>query len=302
MQGKMQGKDLLLVLVVAGVAAAAGGVGAARLVASGTPAAETDTALLDRLDALARTLDDTNRTIGESRDEIAGLRGRLEVVEAGLHGRRSGVATASGRRRVDVTGEGAVDVLEESGPGEVRWFGSGEAKEQAEEAIRAGLQEALQGVKMQLGDGGAFRFSGAVAGEDGRLTMLGNLQKSLELRRLPEEERWQKAREEVGLTDLQVEGIQAALAERDKAIEESMVALRDENDGERRISVRRMDFGRTQEANAAYREKVDTLLNDQQKKAWHDNGYDNAFGKGAMGAATVISIGTVTQPAGDAGK
>jgi len=138
-----------------------------------------------------------------------------------------------------------------------------------------------------------------VIGEDGGLIggltdvngHLKGLTKSFELRRLPEEERWAKARDEVGLTRVQEDEIRAALAERDQAIEESMNVERDEDDGNTRISIRSMDFAKTSAANEAYRKRVDNTLNDNQKKSWRESGYDNAFGRGAMGSATVISIG-----------
>ena len=91
---------------------------------------------------------------------------------------------------------------------------------------------------------------------------------------------------------MQIDEIKAALEERDKAIDESMVIERDEDDGSSRISIRRMDFAKTREANEAYKSRVDNVLNDQQKESWKKEGYENAFGRGAMGTATVISLGT----------
>jgi hypothetical protein len=300
----MTGKELLLVLVGAATAAGAGGVAAATLM-NDAPAGDGDsTALLERLDKLGTSLDDTNEILAESRDEIGGLRTRIEAVELGMHGSRGAPTTTdSGRRRVGSMHLGSTRV-EEVGDGEEVEFASSFAG--TEEEMQAHMDKAMKALGEKLQTGGGSPRLGTLFSEDVRLegltSSLSGLTKSFELRRLPENERWDRAREEVGLTDMQVEEIQAAIEERDKAIDESMVIEREEEDGASRFSVRRMDLDKTREANEAYRKRVDNTLNDDQKKAWKDNGYENAFGRGAMGTATVISIGTMTHDSSGGGE
>lgn len=294
----MTGKELVLVLAGAAAAAGAGGMAAATLLKDAPADSGDASAVLERLDRLTASLDDTNALLEQSRDEIGGLRGRIDAVELGLRGVPAAPrASDSGRRRVDVARHGALDGEEVTGGATL-----GAQIEATEDEVHAELQEALGALKQRLVTAGGPQIGtvigpgGEVAGLSGALS---GLQRSFELRRLPEEERWSKAREEVGLNDVQVEEIKAALAERDTAIDASMVVERDETDGAQRISVRRMDFEKTREANEAYRRRVDNVLNDEQKKAWKEKGYENAFGRGAMGTATVISIGSISTGGGD---
>ena len=296
----MTRNELLLVLVGAATAAAAGGL-AATTIMNGAPAdSGAQTALLERLDKLNEGIADTNSILEANSREISGLRGRMEAVEAGLHPSRSNpLVTKSGRRHVSRSGSAAIEETGDGPPVDV-----GSSFEGAGDEMQAQMQEALKGLKMRLGDGSGAVQIGSIIGEDGRMAGLtgafAGLQRSFELRALPEAERWDKAREEVGLNDVQVDEIKAALEARDKTIDESMVIERDENDGKSRISVRRMDFAKTREANDAYKERIHNVLNDEQKKSWTEKGYENAFGRGAMGSATVISIGTMTNDANDA--
>ncbi len=124
---------------------------------------------------------------------------------------------------------------------------------------------------------------------------LGSLGKSLELRRLPAEERWQRARDEVGLNDTQVNEIQTALADRDAAMKEALIVDREEKTETGHFSVHRMDREKAAEANAAYRKRVDDVLNDEQKKSWKSGGFDSAFGNSSGGTTTIISIGSTNE-------
>jgi hypothetical protein len=296
----MTGKELLLVLAGTAAAAGAGGIGAAAIVADAPADTGPDTAVLEQLDKLQDSLDGTNRIMSESRDEIAGLKRRIDSVEHGLRGVKPARATSTGRARVDATRHAGA---ERTGHGEA---GSGAltfstSDDELQAVAGEQLKVALGKLKEQLSGGEGSPLIGSVMGADGEplqvATLRGRLvglQKGFELRRLPEEERWAKAREDVGLTNVQEDEIKSALAERDQAIEESMQIERDEENENGRISIRHMDFEKTRAANEAYRKRVDNTLNDEQKKSWRENGYDNAFGKGASGSATVISVGTFT--------
>ncbi len=301
----MNGKELLLVLAGTATAAAAGGIGAAAFVTEKPANGGADAAVLEQLEKLGASLDGTNEIMTASRDEIAGLKNRINAVESGLRGGRAARGKSTGRPRVDrsrgdSSSHAANSPMWETGTGEeVRLFTGSEG---LAEGAQIHLREALGKLAVRLGDlgGDEGAILGTMIGEDGEplsglLQASGQLRglfNSSALRRLPEAERWEKARDEIGLSNIQEDEIKSALAERDKAIEESMEIKRDESDGNTRISVRSMDFEKTRAANQAYRRRVDNTLNDDQRKSWSEKGYDNAFGKGSMGAATVFAIGT----------
>ncbi len=293
----MTGKELVLLLVGSAAAAGAGGVGAARLINDGPANDAGQSALLARLDELGASLEATNGILTESRDEIGALRGRMEAVELRLNGARAAaLTTASGRRHVAAPARRGATTLRSGEDGVLDLTTAGEG------GVPVQLEKALAGLAESLGEHAGGGMIGTMIEGGGSLRVLNGelggtlagLRRSFALRRLPEEERWEKAREDVGLNDVQIDEIRSALVERDAAIERAMVVARDESDGNAGISVRRLDFAKTREADQAYRKRVDNTLNDQQKKAWNDGGYDRAFGNSATGTATVISIGTIT--------
>ena len=310
----MNGKELLLVLAGTATAAAAGGIGAAALVTETPANGGSDAAVLEQLEKLGASLDGTNEIMTASRDEIVGLKNRINAVESGLRGGRAARGSSTGRRHVDLS---RGDTSSHVAPNSQLWEAeNGEAirlftgSEGLPENAQVHLREALGKLAVHLGDLGGDDASilGTTIGEDGE-PLSGLLQASGQfrglfnssaLRRLPEAERWEKARDEIGLSNIQEDEIKSALAERDKAIEESMEVERDESGRSTRISVRSMDLEKTRAANQAYRRRVDNTLNDDQRKNWSEKGYDNAFGQGSMGVATVISIGTsISTSSGD---
>ncbi len=298
----MTGKALILVLGTAGVALA-GGLGAAAIVQGGGAAPATDPALLARLDEIARSVESTRTSLDASRGELDALRDRVAQAESRLGveqhaapgGRRriqlpaddgdatETSATTARRIRLDGTSEWSSDgrVIELSGES----IDLNDALPQVEDAVRG----ALQGIVLDHGDDGlAATFIG-----DHALAGLGGLRKSFELRRLPEAERWQKARTDLGLNDTQVNELQAAVAERDQALKDALQLDRDETTGDTQLRVHRLDPSKAMEANAAYRRRVENTLNEDQRKSWRDDGFDSAFGNSSSGAA-VISIATTT--------
>ena len=80
----MNGKELLLVLAGTAVAAGAGGIAAATILADQPADTGTDTAVLEQLEKLQSSLDGTGEIMEKSREEIAGLKQRIDAVEYGL--------------------------------------------------------------------------------------------------------------------------------------------------------------------------------------------------------------------------
>ena len=144
-----------------------------------------------------------------------------------------------------------------------------------------------EGAKLKLMDGAVMELSSALQG----------LTAGLELRKLPEEERWEKAREDLGLTQNQIDEIRAATDARDEALEASMTVTHSEDGGGGRYTIKNLDPSKAKEANDAYRRRVENSLNEDQRTAWREKGYDRAFGKRGMGgfgaaSGSVITIST----------
>src|SRR5262245_17711650 len=206
----MTGKELVLAFVGAGLVGGGAGVAASLAMA---PKAETSSApsaeLLDRLKAIEGRLaeaktasDESRRTLLEVQDrvtkaEIQAAQGAMDSASGTgaaaaktFHGGRHGAKTeASGS-----AAQGAV----EFGGGELDGLG---------EAIALNLGDELGKLDVEMGDLGG---------------QLASLQNGFRLRALPEADRWQKAKDELGLTWNQVEDLKKAVTDRDAAMKDAM--------------------------------------------------------------------------------
>ena len=122
------------------------------------------------------------------------------------------------------------------------------------------------------------------------------MKKSAELRALPEEERWTKAREALGLSGGQEEELKAAIKERAEAMRAAVVV---ENKADNAspaagegLTVRMPDIEKIRDARTKYEERVNATLTPEQSKKWRDDGYEAALGvRGAMVASAVVVEG-----------
>ncbi len=308
----MTGKELILMMAGTAAVAGAGGVGAAALAKNDAGSAAPNEAVIARLDAVAKSIDETNDVLRDNREAVRRLGTRMESVEMGLG---SGHATrGEGRRRrhvadghvvrgastgVDIDIDSAVDtMMEGDAQTDIAWEGPhGEEMQKTLDEVMQKLGKQLE--SLDLGEGGKQIRLGPRIGfggdDSGALAAhLGGLQKAMELRQLPEADRWAKAREDVGLNSVQEDEIRSALDERDEALESALEIERSDDGEGGNLTLKRMDFGKAREANNRYRERVGKTLNDEQKKSWSEGGYDQAFGSGSMGGTTVISVSNVS--------
>ncbi|MHC4821795.1 MAG: hypothetical protein ACYTDX_08775, partial [Planctomycetota bacterium] len=209
----MTGKELGIIL--AGATIFGGTAGAAAVAISGgndpapAPVAMDTADLEERLARLERDLRTTTSERDELQSAVAGLRERLENTEAS-------VAKSVERGHFNTNESGmritnAEDMFRDSGA--TIELGEGEDVQQA---LQKGLRAALE----KLGkDGSDARFGFVVDGEgnpdataalSGMRDRIEGIRNSMSLRLLPEEERWDKAREDLGLNTYQENELKAA--------------------------------------------------------------------------------------------
>jgi len=136
-------------------------------------------------------------------------------------------------------------------------------------------------------DGDTIRLEGALSDR---------MKKSAELRALPEEERWSKAREALGLSGGQEEELKAAIKERAEAMRAAVVVENradNANPGAgEALTVRMPDMEKIRDARTKYEERVNATLTPEQSKKWRDEGYESALGvRGGMLASAVVVEG-----------
>ncbi|NUN52043.1 MAG: hypothetical protein HUU06_04530, partial [Planctomycetaceae bacterium] len=127
------------------------------------------------------------------------------------------------------------------------------------------------------------------------------LRKSGELRRLPEEERWAKAREALGLTGYQEEELKAAIRERSEAMREATKVVASESTAEdgsssRAVTIAMPDIGKMEEARKRYDDRVSQALNAEQRKSWREEGYEGALGGGGGASMSFVTTDVEVGP------
>ena len=275
----MNGKDLVIVMVVAGAAGAAAAFATTLVNPPALPTGDGDlTARLDRIEtALARAAEDRkaeNESVAKLNERITGL--QIDVNRA-----REESSAASGAE-ADAPG----GVAARPGRARPRILDGTDQKPVQIEGGTFTLGDPSGGVV--LGSRGEFT-TGALRGRFESLTQ------GMRLRALPEADRWKKAQDEVHLTDAQVEGLKRAVADRDAAIKEAMQVetTTDANGTMTGLTFRRMDPLKAAAANDDYQKKVTDTLDADQEKTWKEKGYDHAFGGGTGMTSVVISASSI---------
>jgi len=271
----MNGKDLAIALAGAALVGGAAGAAASLLLA---PKAETAQAavppdVLYRLKTTEDALAKTKTALEESRKAVNELSERVAASEIKSAKQAATAApVASGR---------TARIGRHAGPVEV---GKGETAEPEQlieglgDDVKVQLENAINGMGEQLG---------AVSGD------FAGLQSGLELRKLPEADRWQKAKDDLGLTWNQVEDLKKAVADRDTAMKDAVTTEKKTNASGGAVTIKRSDAGKAAHAEADYHDRVNATLDESQRKNWSSKGYDHAFGSspfGGTGATMVMSI------------
>lgn len=286
----MTGKELALTLVGAAVVG-----GAAGFAASYAPAPkEQAPALAPEVDARLKAADEelarTRAALAEAKKSLGELTERVTAAEIKA-ARQATDATAdtsvprTNGRRVRVA-DAKVPIAHGDAETALGDFQFGDAGG----AIAVELDKALDGLNGQLGD---------VAGQ------IGAFRAGLDLRKLPEADRWAKAKEDLGLSWNEVEDLKKAVADRDAAMKDAMTKETKTGPNGGTITIQRPDAGKLAHADADYHDKLNATLGAERKKAWQSKGYDHAFGSspfGGAGANVVMAIDVQTDKQGEAPK
>ena len=258
---------LVLALTIAGVL---GGMCGALLVQGMSPAPAPVGAPADASPA--------SRPPDEAREKtLADLRGRIEVLEANL----GNVAAESGRIRDELAAERKA---------------GGEAREKLA-TLEKDSAAAVHGAPDAISFGSrSVELGQAMPMLAGSGPMGERFRKTGELRALSVEDRWQKAREALGLTAYQEEELKAALKERDEANRDAMKVTTSEVKGadgssNQSLSFAIPDMEKIRESRKRYDDRVNQSLNAEQAKKWKDDGFEGALGAGPGGLfATAIRV------------
>jgi hypothetical protein len=288
----MTGKDLAITLVAAAVVGGAAGFAASYAPAPKEQAPALAPEVAERLKAADDELAKSRAALAEAKKSLAELTERVTAAElrAAKQSAESATQPMKVARRARKDGHAAPTIEELEHMNEV-----GTAMIADPDFVDAGGQIALQ-------------LGGALEGALGDASMppeFASLRAGLGLRKLPEAERWTKAKDDLGLTWNQVEDLKKAVADRDAALKDAMTKETKTGPNGGTITIQRPDSGKLAHAEANYHDKLNATLGEQQKKDWRDKGYDHAFGSspfGGAGANVVMAIDVKTDKQGDTPK
>jgi hypothetical protein len=246
----MQTTHILGLLVAAGaLGAVAGGV-------VGTMAEQRDSGpdsvLTARLDEVVDGVEDLRDSAADLRNDVADVRERLVAVELELSRRASMPTPIADSPQGDIAA-----ATPDMTPAE-------------REAAKAALRRSTLDLEKRMAD---VELATARAME-----MKERFSKGMKIRAMPEDERWQYAADTLGLNSVQVDELKAAHEELQEGMQAAIVEETNESNGST-FTFRRVDGNKMREAQEAFQSRVDNALNDEQKKAWADEGFAHAMGR-----------------------
>ena len=280
----MNGKELGLVVVGAVLFGGGAGALAAHLVGSGPAAVSDDTRFGDRVERLENALSDTRVELKKSQRARDHLEERLTKSELRLSGVLNDRGTGA-RNSVGAAGSGPEDAGD-----------AGVAHAARTRQVDTEQRKAELGMRAKVLRSSITHLSTDFAAKMKKYKL------AAKLRALPEDERWEKAREEMYLTDGQVTELQSAIAERDHLLKAARKQTEIELPDGNKFTTTTVDPTQMKTAQKAFSDRVDGVLNSDQKTAWSDKGYDQAFGN-RRGARTMMitTSGKSSTPGGGGG-
>lgn len=298
----MTGKELLMALLGAGAVGGAAGVAANVAMPAKETARGPDATveLTRRLEAAEKELASAREALEASRLAQMSLEERFTKSEIAAAHRASASRPAAdaakprvGRFRMSGSESGAFDLEkhEVESLDEIALGGRLLDEEDLGGQIAVELGSALEGIEGLGAERGAELRAG-----------LESLRNGFALRRLPEAERWEKARTDLGLSWNQVEELKQAVAERDKAIQDAMTTETKTSHDGGKITIKRPDAAKRAHAEAAYHDRVNAALDDETRRNWQSKGYDHAFGSGPVGGSMAIAIDMRSETQGETPK
>jgi hypothetical protein len=283
-------------LVLVGSLLAGGAAGVAANVAMApkeTPVAATQVPpeVLAQLKSSTEELAKTRAALEESKQRVTALEERVTVGEMKAAKAASATPAANGMR----TGRA---------PRTLHFASGGALSDGDKEALAKGVEIQLDG--NELGAQIATALGGLEGAELNDVGgQLAGFRNGLALRQLPEDQRWEKAKDDLGLTWNQVEDMKKAIADRDAATRDAMTTEKKTGPNGGSITIKRPDPAKMAHADADYHDKVAKTLSEDQRKSWQSKGYDHAFGSGPFGGAhgsMVMAIDVATDKAADGAK
>lgn len=281
----MTGRDFVLVVVVAGSAGAAAAFGAG-LATQSAPASDLNADLASRLDRIETALARAADTQKDAKESVAKLTERVTGLQMDVNSAREELRSAQSTGPA----ESSATLAEPARPGRAP------RPHVLDLAVREG--KSVRDGAIVLGDGtslGALSMEGL---DEAVRKGFEGLSTGLALRMLPEKDRWEKAKTDLGLQDYQVENLKKAVTDRDAAMKEAMNVQTSADGNASRITIRRMDTAKAAAARADYDRKVTDALDADQKKKWDEKGYGHAFGSPSGGGMSIAVAHTVDVEAG----
>jgi hypothetical protein len=302
----MTAKIVVFSLVGAGlVGGAAGAVSGLGLAPKAEPPAHTDAEILDRLQRTEDALTKTTAALQEMQKSNALLQERLTSTEIKA-ARDAAQAAAAGNDPAKPRARRFGSTLTSAGGAAPAGAGA--------DTVEVGPQ-GFGGFKIDdlpdgVGQGIAVELGKALGelGKDGGdvPVQLTAFRDALALRNLPEDQRWQKAKDDLNLSWNQIEEMKKAVSDRDAAMKDAMTVEKKTGPNGGNLTISRPDAGKMAHAQADYHDRVAKTLDENQKKSWESKGYDSAFGNSpfAMGGTMAIAIDVQSDKssAGDAPK
>lgn len=293
----MTGRELVLVILGAGLAGGASGVAVnLAMTPKEPPVAQVPPEVAERLKSAEASLEKARSESEASHKRVTELQERVTVAEMKLS--EQAIAARNGEAtRFDVPGG-----LKSPRTGLFR-AGAGDHAA-AGEPFEINLGEMGVAISDDLGAEVAKAVGDLGASGTTMPPELAAFREGLALRKLPEADRWQKAKDDLGISWNTVEDLKRAISERDAAMKEAITTEKRTGPNGGQITIQRPDPAKAAHAQADYHDKVGRALSEDQRKTWQNKGYENAFGSGPFGGTgtVMMAIDVSTDKRDDAGK
>jgi len=225
-------------------------------------------AVLDRIAQLQRDVDGLRDSVREGKQGVGDLDDRLVSAEMDLD-RMTEESRAARSANPTIAGTPTIEMPEIEIPTihspTIKWD-VGDQKALARQALARQAQARAEAFRKQFA-------------------------RSMELRALPEDDRWAKATDDLGLTTSQVDEIKAAKAEFDAAMNDATTSETKTTQDGATMTFRRMDGNKIREARSRMDDRIGNTLNSEQKDRWANEGWKGAM-TGSGPAGRRISIRT----------
>ncbi len=239
--------------------------------------------VLDRIGDLATSVDGLRDSVREQRNAVLDLEERLVATELEMASRRAEAAAAAAAPPTSMPSStpawtdapGTLPNVAFDGPA----------------GFKADLAEKLRDAMMAQ----------KAASMEAAASMRDRFKKSMELRALPEDERWQRAEDELGLTTVQVDEIRAAKTDFDAAMKEAITEETKTTDGGFSSTFRRIDGQKMRAARTAFDDRVANTLTSEQKDAWNNDGWKGALTGGSSSPIRIHRAGGLRDGGGGTG-